>query len=108
MAMKNPGLRRQENLLARDESFFCSAFVAHLFQKVGFQIVPGITVKNTAPDDLARSPLPHTTYLLDRDKSRDKTREKAAPRVAAVRKAIATKVDQLRRTASATLKAARR
>src|SRR5689334_11417638 len=38
MAMKNPGLRRQENLLARDESFFCSAFVAHLFQKVGFQI----------------------------------------------------------------------
>ena len=84
VAMKNPALRRQENLLARDESFFCSAFVAHLFKKVGLRIVPGITAKNTAPEDLARSPLPHTTYLLHR--------EKTAPRVTSVRKTLAAKV----------------
>ncbi len=98
VAMKNPSLRREENVLARDESFFCSAYVAHLFQKVGFNIVPGITVKNTAPDDLARSPLPHTTYLLTRDPKPGAVAKAAARvaavthRVAAARKSISTKV----------------
>jgi hypothetical protein len=84
LAMKNPVLRKKENLLAQDESFFCSAFVAHLFHKVGLRVVPGLTAKNTAPDDLARSPLPHTTYLLQRTT--------APTRVTAVGKAIAAKV----------------
>jgi len=96
LAMKHPVLRSKENMLACDESFFCSAFVAHLFHKVGLNIVPGLTAKNTAPDDLARSPLPHTTYLLKR--------EFASPRVAKVAKAIAekvgTKMRQLRRATS--------
>src|SRR5262245_1910730 len=103
LAMKNSSLRRKENILARDQSFFCSAFVAHLFQKVGFPIVPGLTAKNTAPDDLARSPLPHTTYLLQRDK--------AASRLADVRKAIQAKVSakvvKIRR-ATTTLRRGRR
>jgi hypothetical protein len=84
LAMKNPVLRKKENVLAQDESFFCSAFVAHLLRKVGLNVVPGLTAKNTAPDDLARSPLPHTTYLLERSP--------AERRVVKVGKAIAEKV----------------
>ncbi len=119
VAMKNPSLRRQENILACDESFFCSAFVAHLFQKIGLPIVPGITAKNTAPDDLARSPLPHTTYLLSREKktgtpasqsSMAKAAEQVAARVSNVRKSITAKVGakvtEIRR--STTLKRGRR
>jgi hypothetical protein len=87
LAVKNPALRRQEAGLARDESFYCSAFVAHLFQKVGLGIMPGITAKNTTPDDLARSPLPHTTYLLSRGKA-----DATEGQLARVRKSLATKV----------------
>jgi len=94
VALKNPALRRQESVLARDESFFCAAYVAHLYQKVGLNIVPGITAKNTAPDDLARSPLPHTSYLLSREKSRAAAGSRATTdsSVASVRKTTPAKV----------------
>lgn len=64
IALKQPELRAQENLLARERSVYCSAFVKRLFHHAGIDLVPGVTGKNTTPEDIARSPLPHTEYLL--------------------------------------------
>ena len=67
LALRKPELRAQENLLARERSSYCSAFVIRLFHELGLDLVPGITSKNTTPEDIARSPLPHTKYLLVRE-----------------------------------------
>ena len=53
-------------LLAREKSLYCSALVQHLFGKIGFDLTPGIKAKNTTPEDIFRTSIPHTTYLLDR------------------------------------------
>ncbi len=66
VALRFPGRRKKENLLSRDNSFYCSAFVQHLFAKCGIDLVPEVEVKRNTPEDLFRSPVPHTTYLLDR------------------------------------------
>ncbi len=66
IAMKHQGLRGKSNLLSRDKSLFCSALVHHLFRTASIDLVPGLDVKHTAPEDLFRSALPHTTYLLKR------------------------------------------
>ena len=65
-ALRVAKLRSRENLLARDRSLFCSAFVQHLFRKAGVDLTPGVTIKNTTPEDLSRCELPHTTWLLVR------------------------------------------
>lgn len=67
VALRKPELRAQENLLARERSNYCSAFVKRLFQDLGLDLVPGVTGKNTTPEDLARSPLPHVKYVLVRE-----------------------------------------
>jgi hypothetical protein len=67
LVLKQPELRAQENLLARERSIYCSAFVKNLFHQAGLDLVPGVAGKNTAPEDLARSPVPHTKYLLQRE-----------------------------------------
>src|SRR5256885_8772304 len=67
IALRHPQLRGRENILARQSSLYCSAFVQHLFRKAGFDLAPGINHKNTTPEDLARTPLPHVTYVLRRD-----------------------------------------
>jgi hypothetical protein len=67
IALKKPELRARENLLARERSVYCSAFVKQLFHTAGIDLVPGVTGKNTTPEDLARSPLPHVKYLLLRE-----------------------------------------
>jgi hypothetical protein len=66
-ALRAPVLRGRENLLARERSLFCSAFVQHLFRKAGVDLTPGVAIKNTTPEDLSRCALPHTTWLLVRD-----------------------------------------
>ena len=66
VAMRHRHLRGKSNLLSRDKSLFCSAMVHHLFRTAGIDLVPGLEVKHTAPEDLFRSTLPHTTYLLKR------------------------------------------
>lgn len=66
VAMKHQKLRGKSNLLARDKSLFCSAMVHHLFRSASIDLVPGVEIKHTAPEDLFRSPTPHTTYLLKR------------------------------------------
>ena len=66
IALRHSHLRGSDNLLAREQSFYCSAFVRHLFRKGSLELLPGVDVKNTTPEDIARSPLPHTTYVLRR------------------------------------------
>jgi hypothetical protein len=66
VALRFPSRRGKENLLSQDNSFYCSAFVQHLFSKSGVDLVPQVEVKRNTPEDLFRSPVPHTTYLLER------------------------------------------
>lgn len=65
-AMRHPTWRPRENLLARDRAFFCSAFVRHVFNAIGLDLVTGIDVKNTAPEHISRTTMPHTKWLLIR------------------------------------------
>ncbi len=65
-AMRHPEWRPRENLLARDRSFFCSAFVRHVFAEAGVDLVTGIAEKNTSPEHIARTCVPHTKWLLTR------------------------------------------
>lgn len=67
VAMKSQTLRGKTNILSREKSLFCSALVRHLFRSAEVDLVPGLDVKQTAPEDLARSAVPHTTYLLKRE-----------------------------------------
>lgn len=67
LALRHTGLRGRENLLARERSVYCSAFVQYLFRKAGLDLAPGVDVKNTAPQDIANTPLPHTAYVLQRE-----------------------------------------
>jgi len=66
IGLRLPSLRNQRNPLARDHSFYCSAFVQHLFAKCGVSLVSGVEVKRNTPEDLFRSPLARTVYLLRR------------------------------------------
>lgn len=66
LALKQPELRGDENLLARECSLFCSAFVQRLFRRAGLDLAPGVDDKHTTPEDISRTSAPHTTYLLQR------------------------------------------
>jgi len=72
IALRRPGLRGKENLLARERSLFCSAFVQHLFRKAGIDLAPGLNAKHTTPEDISRTPMPHITYLLQRETARER------------------------------------
>jgi hypothetical protein len=72
IALHRPELRGRQNLLARESSMFCSALVQHLFRKAGLDLAPGVDLKNTTPEDIARTALPHVTYLLQREMLRSK------------------------------------
>jgi hypothetical protein len=65
-AMRHPEWRPRENLLARDRAFYCSAFVRHVFAEAGVDLVTGIAEKNTAPEHIARTVVPHTKWVLVR------------------------------------------
>jgi hypothetical protein len=72
IALKRPELRGRQNLLARESSMYCSALVQLLFRKSGIDLAPGVDLKNTTPEDIARTELPHVTYLLQRQVLRSK------------------------------------
>lgn len=65
-AMRHAEWRPRENLLAREQAFYCSAFVRHVFAAIGLDLACGIAEKNTAPEHLARTLVPHTKWLLIR------------------------------------------
>jgi hypothetical protein len=70
--------------MARESSMYCSAFVQHLFRKLNLELAPGIDGKNTTPQDIWRSTIPHTTYLLLREAPQsplEKLRHRAKARV---------------------------
>jgi hypothetical protein len=67
IALRHQELRTRENLLARESSMYCSAFVQHLFRKAGIDLAPGVHDKNTTPEDISRTAAPHVTYLLKRE-----------------------------------------
>ena len=75
IALQRPELRSRQNLLARESSMYCSALVQHLFRKAGLDLAPGVDLKNTTPEDIARTALPHVTYLLQRQVARSKLAE---------------------------------
>ncbi len=66
IALRQPELRGRSNLLARERSLYCSALVQHLFRRTGLDLVPGVDLKNTTPEDIARTAAPHVIYVLDR------------------------------------------
>ena len=66
LVMRSQKLRGADNVLARDHALFCSAMVRHIFQKAGVDIAPGIELKHTAPEDIARSPLVRRMFILER------------------------------------------
>ena len=72
IALRHPQLRSRENLLSRECSLFCSAFVQHLFRKTGLDLAPGVDDKHTTPEDISRTSVPHVTYLLQRQSPRGK------------------------------------
>ncbi len=75
VALRYKQLRGRENILSRERSLFCSAFVQHVFRNAGLDLVPGVNAKHTAPEDLARSSVPHTMYILRRESSSSKLEE---------------------------------
>jgi hypothetical protein len=72
LALQHPELRGRTNLMAREFSMYCSAFVQYLFLKSGLDLVPGVDAKNTTPEDLARTAMPHVTYCLQREVAHSK------------------------------------
>src|SRR5207247_4389372 len=66
IALRHPELRGRGNVLAREKSLYCSAFVQFLFRKAGIDLAPGVDVKHSTPEDISRAPIPHVTYLLTR------------------------------------------
>ena len=97
LALRNPQLRGRENLLARDECFFCSAFVVHLFRGIRVDIAPGLDSKHVTPEDLSLSKIPHTTFLLKREVPASRL-AKVASRV---KNRLRARVRLVRRAASA-------
>jgi hypothetical protein len=75
IALRHSNLRTRENLLSRESSMYCSAFVQHLFGKAGIDLAPGVHGKNTTPEDISRTEAPHVTYLLKREVPRSKLLE---------------------------------
>lgn len=63
-ALARPSLRERENLLAREGSLYCSAFVQHCYASAGIRLATGLSTKNTTPHDIARSHLPHRAATL--------------------------------------------
>ena len=65
-AMRHARWQPRENLLAREQAFYCSAFVRHVFGLAGLDLAGGVAEKNTAPEHIVRTTLPHTKWLLTR------------------------------------------
>lgn len=75
IALHDPKLRAAGNPLARNSSMYCSAFIRHLFNKAEIELAPGVHGKNTTPEDISRTAVPHVTYLLQRETAHSKLAE---------------------------------
>ena len=93
IALNRPELRGRHNLLARESSLYCSALVQYLFRQAGLDLAPGVDLKNTTPEDIARTAVPHVTYLLQRRVARSKLRELKTR----LRRRVGARIRQLKR-----------
>jgi hypothetical protein len=66
VALPSRRLRRRPNLFQKEKSLYCSAFVQHLYLKIKYDFALDTHEKNTSPEHIFQTPLPHTTYLLKR------------------------------------------
>lgn len=80
LALRHSGLRPETNRFAQRQSLFCSALVGHLFRGAGVDLAPGLDTKHLTPEDIFRTPLPHTTWLLQRTGKAARIRE-ALPKI---------------------------
>jgi hypothetical protein len=64
--LKQPENRASKNPLARERAMFCSAFVQHVYLKIGVDFAPDVDTKLTSPQDIASTPVPHQTWVLRR------------------------------------------
>jgi hypothetical protein len=67
LSLHSRRLRTRENLLAKEGSLYCSAFVQHCYDAIGIRFQPGIHGKNISPYDIETSPVPHAMHSLIRD-----------------------------------------
>jgi hypothetical protein len=58
--------RKEENILAQENSFICSTFVQHCYMKAGMQFNPAVSLKNTTPEDIYTTALDHVKLKLIR------------------------------------------
>ena len=89
-AMRHPRWRPRENVLAREQAFYCSAFVRHVFNQAGLDLAGGIAEKNTAPEHIARCELPHKKWVITRGKA------PGQPRAVARLKRVRAEVEERR------------
>jgi hypothetical protein len=66
LSLARPTLRQRENLLAREGSLYCSAFVQHCYAVAGVNFVRGLATKNTTPQDIAATEVSHRARYLVR------------------------------------------
>lgn len=64
--LKTPGKRGTKNPLARERAMFCSAFVQHVYLKIGIDFAGDVDTKLTSPQDIASTSVPHTAWVLRR------------------------------------------
>lgn len=93
IALRDPELRASGNPLARRRSLYCSAFVQHLFARAGIDLAPGVHGKNTTPEDISRTSVPHVTYLLQREPPPNKLLELRAR----VHRRVRARVESIKR-----------
>ncbi|HEX4959825.1 MAG TPA: hypothetical protein VF173_03230 [Thermoanaerobaculia bacterium] len=66
LALQRPTLRGRDNLLSREGALYCSAMVQHCYTKAGIEFVQGVVAKNTTPQDISGTAVPHTAYVIRR------------------------------------------
>jgi hypothetical protein len=92
IALRHSELRGRNNVLARQSSIYCSALVQHVFRKAGVDLAPGVDLKNTTPEHLARTTVPHTAFVL--------RREPAVGKLAGLRTKLRNRINVSRNQAS--------
>src|SRR5579871_1793805 len=65
-ALRHQRHRSHRNHLARRRSMYCSGFVQHVFKHARIDLAPGVHASHGTPEDISRTLVPHTTYLLQR------------------------------------------
>jgi hypothetical protein len=66
LALKQAKLRTRDNLLAREGALYCSAFVSQCYARAGIELAADLATKNTTPQDLAETRVPHRAHRLVR------------------------------------------